>query len=82
MWLDSSKIRHCAPGIREWISSTIRGVASSWRPEMSNVGVEISCNRSVMSHVFSEPMQWNSLGPFIVWYTVGSSAIFANDRST
>ena len=24
-------------------------------------------------------MQWNSLGPFIVWYTVGSSAIWANE---
>ena len=29
MWLDSSKIVHCAPGMRSWICSTISGVASS-----------------------------------------------------
>ena len=29
----------------------------------------------MMSHPFNDPITWNSLGPFIVWYTVGSAAI-------
>ena len=53
--------------MRSWICPTISGVASSWRPETSSVGVVISGSRSVMSQVLSEPMTWNSLGPFIVW---------------
>ena len=32
-------------------------------------------HRSVMSHPLNGPITWNSLGPFIVWYTVGSVAI-------
>jgi len=44
----------------------ISGVASSYLPLMTRVGVSISPRRPVMSHVLSVPMQWNSLGPFIV----------------
>jgi hypothetical protein len=33
---------------------------------MTSVGMEISPSRGVTSHVRSVPMQWNSLGPFIV----------------
>ena len=33
-----------------------------------------------MSHVFSDPITWNSLGPFMVWYTVGSAAIWSKLR--
>ena len=49
VWLDSSSSTHSRPGIASWICSTMRGVASSWRPETSSVGTSISCSRSVMS---------------------------------
>jgi hypothetical protein len=41
--------------MRSWIWPTMSGVASSWRPDTSSVGVVISWSRSVMSHVLSEP---------------------------
>ena len=38
MWLESSNNSQVEPATRRWISSTMRGVASSCRPEMSSVG--------------------------------------------
>ena len=66
MWLEDSNSSHVEPSTRRWTSSTMRGVASSCRPEISSVGVAISPRRSVMSQSLSEPVTWNSLGPIIV----------------
>ncbi len=48
------------------IGLTTLGVASSCSPEMTSAGSSISRRRGVMSQAFSDPMTWNSLGPFIV----------------
>ena len=53
---------------------TVAGVASSWRPDNSSVGTPMACTSSTTLQVRSVPMQRNSLGPFIVRYTVGSAS--------
>ena len=40
------------------------------------------CTSSTTLQVRSDPITWNSLGPFIVWYTVGLSIIAAKLRAT
>ena len=61
---------------------TVAGVASSNRPEINKVGATMLCTRSTTLQSFSVPTQKNSLGPFIVWYTVGSSLSISVVRTT
>jgi hypothetical protein len=65
MWLECSNISQRAPLMPSLKGCTVAGVASSYRPEMMNVGTSTAGRRSMTLQVFSVPMTWNSFGPFI-----------------
>ncbi len=44
--------------------------------------IRISGSRATMSQSFRLPTTWNSLGPFIVWYTFGLRSSLAKVRAT
>src|SRR5436190_1201780 len=76
------KMTPSAPGMPRRTVSAMAGVASSCRPERTSVGTPIAPRRATMSQSRSVPVTWNSLGPFIAWYTSGFAASFSKVRVT
>src|SRR5260221_9810639 len=73
---------NCDPGMASCAWATVAGVTSSNSPQNSSVGASIEPSSAVTSESFSGPITWNSLGPFIVWYTSGFAARPAKQRSS
>jgi hypothetical protein len=51
-------------------------------PEITRTGTSMRPSRSSADQSLNEPTMWNSDGPFVVWYTVGSESIAAKERFT
>ncbi len=73
---------NCDPGMASCACATVAGVTSSNSPQNSSVGTSIEPSCALTSKCFSGPITWNSLGPFIVWYTSGFAARPAKQRSS
>ena len=82
MWEEFSRMTSSAPSMAPASFSCSFGVASSCRPEMTRAGTPTRPSRSSADQSLNEPTTWNSDGPLVVWYTVGSVSMAAKERST